>query len=194
MAKGIKKFLNANKFPWETFKKYWKYSSYSELIADVLLPIVISSGIIWWTSVYVFEFGTLIEKFQQLSGQVIAAISILAGFNITSITVISSVGDNAERLRERRSSDNQINYYDMLIVFFTWAVTIQLIVVLTSIVLFYLGSLVPSTLNISVPIWGWICAVVWLAVTLHSIMISIRNLKTLFLYVTYKKPENTGEN
>lgn len=185
MAGGIRKFIRANNFPWITFKKYWKNSSRSELIFDVFLPIIFSIAILYWTSYYVSDFRVLIEKFQQLSGQIIAAISILAGFNITSITVISAVG-GSDRLRNRKDSSGTITIFDMLVVFFTWAVNIQLIVVLLSILLFYIGSFVPETLNRPVPFWGWVFAAFWLTITIHSIFISIRNIKTLYMYVTYK--------
>lgn len=186
MAGGLKKFIKANNFPWTTLKMYWKFSSCSELIVDVFLPFVLSIATLYWTSQYVSDFGKLIEKFQELSGQIIAAISILAGFNITSITVISAVGGYAEKLRNRTSLSGQTSIYNMLIVFFTWAVVIQLIVVLLSILLFYTGSFLPKTLDTSVPIWGWVSASIWLTLTMHSIFISIRNIKTLYLYVTYK--------
>ncbi|WP_017814446.1 hypothetical protein [Paenibacillus shenyangensis] len=182
---NIKKFFYANKFPWDTFKKYLKYSSKSELVVDVALPIVASILLLIGTSFFVSDFKVLIEKLQQLSGQVIAAISILAGFNITSITVIATVGSHADQLRSRISSDGQVSVYDMLIGFFTWAVTIQLIVVLFSILLFYIGSLTPINLAMPIPIWGWGLAAIWLSLTIHSILISIRNIKTLFHYVTY---------
>ncbi|WP_340388456.1 hypothetical protein [Paenibacillus sp. FSL E2-0151] len=184
MAGNIKKFFKANNFPWVTFKKYWKNSSRSELITDVFLPFLLSSVLIWWTSYYISDFKDLVSKFRDLSGQVIAAISILAGFNLTSITVISAIGDNVKKLRNQQTSSGN-SVYDILVIFFTWAVSIQLIVVFLSILLYYIGSLVPTNLIMAIPVWAWVCATVWLAITAHSILISIRNLKTLFLYVTY---------
>lgn len=189
MARGLKKFVKANNFPWTTLKKYWKFSSCSELIVDVLLPVIFSIATLYWTSKFVSDFGVLIEKFQDLSGQIIAAISILAGFNITSITVISATGGYSDKLRKRINSAGQTNIYNMLIAFFTWAVVIQLIVVLLSILLFYTGSFIPKTLNYPIPWWGWMSAGFWLTVTIHSIFISIRNIKTLYLYVTYEPKE-----
>ncbi|MEC0183049.1 hypothetical protein P4H61_16305 [Paenibacillus peoriae] len=186
MLRGVMRFLKANNFPWVTFKKYWRNSSRSELIVDVLVPFLMSSLLLLFTSEYVTNFKDLVDKFQQLSGQVIAAISILAGFNIASITIISTAGNSMERLRNTRSSPGALSVYEILIVFFTWAVIIQLIVVLISILLFYVGSLVPLKFSsISIPLWGWISATLWLTLTIHSVFISIRNMKTLFHYVTY---------
>ncbi|MNW45491.1 hypothetical protein D3C74_227580 [compost metagenome] len=191
MFNGFKKFSRANNFPWTTLKKYWKNSSKSELIVDVAMPLVLSSALLFITSYYVVDFKSLINIFQQLSGQVIAAISILAGFNIASITIISTAGGASDRLKNHRSNPNSLSAYDILIIFFTWAVIIQLIVVLISIILFYVGSFSPFEDVKKIPTLGWISAVFWMWLTLHSIFISIRNMKTLYLYVTYTPPSNT---
>lgn len=189
VAGRIKKFIKANNFQWKTFRKYWKFSSRSELIVDTIFPVVIAFAFLFGTSFYINDFGTLISKFRDLSGQVIAAISILAGFNITSITVISAAGSHSEEFK-KRSVEGQ-NLFDMLIVFFTWAVLVQLTVVMLSIFLYYLGSLLPTSFKMEIPIWGWVCAVGWLALTIHSIFISLRNIKTLYLFVTYKPTDKS---
>ncbi|WP_019636138.1 hypothetical protein [Paenibacillus fonticola] len=189
MAGGVKRFIKANNFHWVTFRKYWKNSSKSELLVDVLVPLIVSTAFLAGSSFFISEFGSLINKFRDLSGQVIAAISILAGFNITSITVISAAGGQHEEFK-KREVDGQ-NLFDALIVFFTWAVIIQLTVVMLSIFLFYLGSLLPDSFQMDIPIWGWCCAIVWLTLTIHSIFISLRNIKTLYLFVTYKPEEPT---
>lgn len=187
MRRRLRLFVKANNFPWETFKKYWKNSSRSELLMDILCPLIISVGLIRLTSFYIDDFSRLIEKFQQLSGQLIAAISILAGFNIASITIISTANEPTNRLRQIPSTTNRsMSMYEVLISFFTWAVIIQLIVVLVGIVLFYAGSLVPSNLYHEIPIWAWVASSAVLFITIHSMFISIRNMKTLYLYVTYR--------
>jgi hypothetical protein len=187
MRRRVKLFIKANNFPWEIFKEYWKNSSRSELLMDILFPLIISVGLTWLASFYIDDFSRLIETFQLLSGQLIAAISILAGFNIASITIISTANEPTNRLRQIPSTTNSSkSMYEVLISFFTWAVIIQLIVVLVGIILFYAGSLVPSNLYHEIPIWAWIVSILVLFITVHSMFISIRNMKTLFLYVTYK--------
>ncbi|ASS66994.1 hypothetical protein [Paenibacillus sp. RUD330] len=192
----LKAFYKANNFPWITFKRYWKYASVSEILVDFFFPILISIVLLFFTSYSVDKLSILIEKFQQISGQVIAAISILAGFNIASITILSTITSGPTGvLRNRRSSDGAMNLYDMLICFFTWAVIIQLIVVFLSIILFYVGSFIPQNLKEwQISWWAWGLAGSWLTITIHSILLSIRNMKTLFLYVTYKEPSNNGSS
>jgi hypothetical protein len=187
----IRAFYKANDFPLVTLKRYWKSASTSELIVDVFVPVLLSVGLLYFTSFSVEKFKMLIEKFQQISGQVIAAISILAGFNIASITILASItGGPTGLLRRRKTSDGSMNLFDMLICFFTWAVIIQLFVVMISIFLFYIGSFIPIKIeNWPVPWWAWGLAGTWLSITIHSIFLSIRNMKTLYLYVTYKEPE-----
>lgn len=187
MISIIISFIKANNFPWVTLKRYWKNSSKSELIIDVFLPLLISLIMAYFTSLSVMKFTVLIEKFQQISGQVIAAISILAGFNVASITIIATVNSGPLMVLRTRLPGATLSRYEMLISFFTWAVIIQLTVVLISIVLFYLGSFIPEHIkDWPVPLWAWICAVFWLTITMHSIFLSVRNMKTLYLYVTYE--------
>lgn len=190
MTAKINAFIKANSFPLVTFKKYWKSASTSELIVDVLVPFLLAILMVCFTNTAVTKFTVLIEKFQGISGQVIAAISILAGFNVASITILATV-PTATILKNRRNATNTSTLYEMLICFFTWAVIIQLFVVLVSIVLYYLGSFIPEVIkDWGVPYWAWVCAVVWLTITMHSIFLSIRNMKTLYLYVTYDSSSN----
>lgn len=188
----IRAFIEANNFPWKSFKTYWVNSSFSEKFLDVFVPILIAGLMMWFTTSTVTKFTLLIEKFQQISGQVIAAISILAGFNIASITILSSVNtDSIKTLRNTIHPGSNLSLYKLLISFFTWAVIIQLFVVLTSIVLFYMASFIPDFIKEwGVPFWALICAYVWLSITLHSIFLSIRNMKTLYLFVTHEPPPN----
>ncbi|REK52607.1 MAG: hypothetical protein C6W55_15955 [Thermobacillus sp.] len=189
----IRSFIRANNFPWVTFKRYWKYSSTSELLMDVLFPCILSIILLIFTSLSVDDFKPLIEKVQQISGQVIAAVAILAGFNIASISILATItGGPTETLRKKRSDDGSLNLYEMLICFFTWAVIIQLIVVLLSIIFYYIGLFIPRKFeNLKVNWFSWVFIGVWLTITIHSIFLSIRNMKTLYLYVTYKKPSSS---
>jgi len=194
--KKIKAFFKANDFPLITFIRYWKYSSRSELIVDVFFPVLLSFFMIGYSYSFVTSLGEFIEKFQNMSGQVIAALSILAGFNITSITVLASANSSAfNMLKGKKSRDEKLDLYEMLICFFTWAVIIQLLVVLISIIVYYVGSFVPREVkNSQVPIVLWIGAFIWLTSILHSVLVSLRNMKTLYYYVVYKPKQTSNSN
>ncbi|KPV60733.1 hypothetical protein QJ48_04195 [Paenibacillus sp. A3] len=190
----LKAFYKANNFPIVTFRRYWKDASISELIVDLFFPVVLAAVLLYFTSFTADKLSVLIEKFQQVSGQVIAAISILAGFNIASITILSTItGGPARKLKETKTSDGKLRLFDTVVCFFTWAVIIQLIVVFSSIILYYIGSFIPEPLK-KWPIywWAWGLAGLWLVIAIHSILLSIRNMKTLYLYLTYKETENTS--
>lgn len=191
----MKAFFNANKFPWVTFKNYWKCSTRSELIMDVAVPFIIAVIMVLFTSKTVTLFTTLIEKFQQISGQVLTAVSILAGFNVASITIISTVqGETIARLKKEPSGEApDINMFEQLTIYFSWAVIIQLLVALFSIILFYFSSFIPSGIeNWGIPLWAWIVVFIWVGLAIHSIFISIRNMKTLYYYVNYDPPKDGG--
>ncbi len=192
----LKAFYKANNFPIVTFKRYWKDASTSELIVDLFFPVVLAVVLLYFTSFTANKLSMLIEKFQQVSGQVIAAISILAGFNIASITILSTItGGPTRKLKEAKTVDNKMRLFDTVVCFFTWAVIIQLIVVFTSIILFYVGSFIPDSLKKwQIYWWAWGLAGLWLVITIHAMLLSIRNMKTLYLYLTYKEEKESNSN
>lgn len=109
----IKAFWNANNFPLKTFRLYWKDSSTSELIMDIFVPILIASIMLFNSSLSEVSFKGLFESFRELSGQVIAAISILAGFNIASITILATITNGpTSLLKRKKTSDGANNLYD----------------------------------------------------------------------------------
>jgi sensor histidine kinase YesM len=195
MTRGLRRFIKANNFPWSIFKSYWKNSSKSEVTVDIFFPVLFSIGLLLITFNYIDNFSTMISKYQQLSGQLIAAIAVLAGFNIASITIISSANTQTNLLRNTPSETNpNMSVFEVLIAFFTWAVIVQLFVVLVGIILFYITSLIPSEIHTQIPIWAWACAGLLLTVIMHSMFISIRNMKTLYLYVTYVEPTSKNSS
>lgn len=149
----MKAFFNANKFPWVTFKNYWGCSTKSELIMDVVIPFVLGILMVLFTTQTVSLFTTFIEKFQGISGQVLTAVSILAGFNVASITIISTVqSDTIAKLKNEPSEENpKINMFEQLTIYFSWAVIIQLFVAFFSIILYYFASFIPS----GIKEWGY---------------------------------------
>ncbi|MED2578687.1 hypothetical protein P4223_30050, partial [Bacillus thuringiensis] len=127
-------------------------------------------------------------NFQSLNSIVITAISILAGVNMASIAVISSSqSDMINKLKTTFSQiDSSVSKFTVLVIFFTWAITIQLTVVLMGIILHFCSQFLvqPFLLKLTVPIWLWIILFVWMFIFMHSIFISIRNVKMLFFFVS----------
>ncbi|PFC31693.1 MULTISPECIES: hypothetical protein [Bacillus] len=184
-----KAFFKANKFLVESFRNYRKFSTKSEKAFDIYIAFFISLLFViaaaYFSDIKVKEF---IANFQSLNNIVITAISILAGFNMASIAVISSSqSDMINRLKETRSSiDPSISKFSVLIIFFTWAISIQLTIVLFGILLHFCSQFLiqPYLLKFVVPIWLWAILVIWMSIFMHSIFISIRNVKMLFLFVS----------
>ncbi|WP_026678175.1 hypothetical protein [Fictibacillus gelatini] len=188
MGQKIKAFCKSNRFVLESFKEYRKFSTSSEKVFDLLFALLIALGL---TIIPVLFFNVnikqFINNFQTLNNIVITAISILAGFNVASIAVIaSSQSDVIRELKNKPSEkDPKTSKFSILVIFFTWAIVVQLIIVLIGILLYFASQFfVPKTFkNDLTPYWLWTVFVMWLAGVLHSIFISIRNVKMLYLFI-----------
>ncbi|MGH0608036.1 hypothetical protein [Bacillus cereus group sp. BfR-BA-01355] len=184
-----KAFFKANKFLFDSFRNYIKFSTKSEKAFDIYFAIIISLFFVftaaYFTDMKVKEF---MVNFQSLNSIVITAISILAGFNMASIAVISSSqSDMINKLKTTFSEiDSSVSKFAVLVIFFTWAITIQLTVVLMGIILHFCSQFLvqPFLLKLTVPIWLWIILFMWMFIFMHSIFISIRNVKMLFFFVS----------
>lgn len=191
---NFKSFLKANRFLKDSFKQYIIFSTKSERIFDLLFPFVLSFCFVvvvyFFNNLYVENF---IKKIDSLNSTVITAVSILAGFNFAGVSVISSSqSDLVQYLKTKLSKiDRKTSMFTILMVFFTWSIAIQLVVVCFGIILFFSNQFfIPdSSLKAYVPLWAWCVIAIWLGVVLHSLFLSIRNIKMLFLFVTkdYKK-------
>src|SRR5699024_11172029 len=118
---------------------------------------------------------------------VITSISILAGFNVASISVIAtSQSELVNKLRDTPSeTDPEKNKFSIIIIFFTWAIIIQLIVIFTGIILHFICQffIAESVQYLETPKWIWILFGICLSLVLHSITISVRNVKMLYLFI-----------
>jgi len=185
---NLKAFINANNFIFISFKKYRKFSTRSEKIFDILGSIALAFGL---TLISYIFFNTsitdFIRNYQNINTIIITAISILAGFNVASISVIAtSQSDLIKELKNKPSeTDPEMNKFSIIIIFFTWAIIIQLLVVLLGIIFYFLCNFYvnESYTELETPIWIWLLFTFWLSCVFHSIAISIRNVKMLFLLI-----------
>jgi uncharacterized membrane protein len=185
-------FFKANRFVIDIFKDYWRNSTRSEKIGDIYLPFLISIIFVFFAFSGSMKVDAFLRGFDQINNQVLTIVSILAGFNVASIAVISSSQANIiEHLRKTISDKTGISLFKILITFFTWAVVAQLSILLIGILLSFSSSFLITEQFKSkpIPIWLWSITIIWLATVIHTILISIRNMKMLFLFVTTNKPE-----
>nr|WP_145404222.1 hypothetical protein [Paenibacillus xylanexedens] len=195
MKRRIKSFWRANNFLVRSYKNYIAFSSPSEKIFDVLFPFIIATALV--TGVYFFNnisVKEFIDKFNSLNGTIISAISILVGFNFAGVSIIaSSQSELVSYLKSRKSKrDNKTTLFKVLMIFFTWSIVIELLIVTIGVVLYFFSQFfVPSAiLKTMVPLYVWVAVLILVFLVLHALFNSVRNIKMLFYFITkdYTKP------
>src|SRR5690625_4738473 len=141
MGSNLKAFYKANKFIFTSFKEYSKFSTKSEKLFDIYFCCLLAFIL---TIIPFLFLNTTIEQFiinfKNINTIVITAISILAGFNVASISVIATSESKViKNLKSIPSQiDNKKNKFSIIIIFFTWAIVIQLIVVFIGILFYFI--------------------------------------------------------
>lgn len=173
------------------FIKYFKISTKSEKIFDIILPLFIAVGVVipihCLMDVKLLDF---IKNFISINSIVLSSIAILVGFNIASVAVIAgSQSELVQKLKTVKSeTDKDETVFSVLIIFFTWSILIQLLVILVGILGFLIAqfNLNKSLSNIITPWYIFVLFGIWVFLIIHSVFVSFRNTKMLYLFVTYK--------
>jgi hypothetical protein len=177
----VKLFWEANKFPIEMPLKYIRFSSRAELAFDFLLPAFITAIICMIINIVDPSTTTVLKGVKEINNQTLTFISILAGFNITSISVLATSGSKfLETLRTTKSEkDNKTSLFKVMMIFFSASIVTQFLIILSGLIILIIAAVIniPSTFVIT---WYyWILFACWIYALLLAIFISIRNLKTL---------------
>lgn len=146
------------------------------LIFDMALPLFAT------TVLAVFAFDIIVFNDAYL-GQIITLLGILAGFNTTVISVLTSTSNsNIDRLKEKfsgkRISGKKISLFQELYVYISYSILISFFVISVSI----FGYLLP-TYEILNPIFFSIAGFITVFLILHIMFLNIRNIS--FLYFTF---------
>lgn len=187
----IKNFYSVNSFFPQICYKYYKSSTNSEKIFDVLIPIFLSVGlVILIYTYYSIDLFDLLQTFLTVNTVVISSMAILVGFNIASIAVIAGSQSNLVTNLRSRASVNMPGetVFSVLVIYFTWSILIQLLVILLGVLGFFCLNFYPiETLkSISILWWHFVLLGTWFFLILHSIFVSFRNIKMLYHFVNFK--------
>lgn len=122
---------------------------------------------------------------------VITALSILAGFNATSVAVItSSSSKTTEDLRTRFVADRTYTYLEVIIAHFCWAIIVQLILLLcSSMVLFWLKFFYAGALSQPWRYVFWFILIAGTISVIYSIVLTVRNISILYYYMVAQTRE-----
>lgn len=187
----MKKFFKANSFLIEIFNKYRKISTYSEKTFDLFFPFLIAILTYFFMYSYsAYLISDFSKNFLSINSVILTSTAILAGFNTASIAVIA--GSQSELVEQLKATpaeyDPNETKFSVLLVFYTWSILIQLSIILVGISAnLYAQFLIDSTFkNHLTPNWVYILFSTWVFIVLHSIFISFRNTKLLYVFVNFK--------
>lgn len=156
---------------------------------DMLIPVIItalSTGTIILAkgNPYYFVIQTM-----PTAGIVVTALSILAGFNMTSLSILATTDSKiVQQLRQELMEGNLKPKIQQIFSYFSWAILVQLTLLIISIAI----VVIISTLNFSptlnpVPAAltrvGWIVFVSGLLGITYSIILTIRNISILYYFL-----------
>ncbi len=146
------------------------------LFFDIALPIIATSILAY------FAYEIIIFNDSYL-GQIITLLGILAGFNTTVISVLTSTSNNnIDQLKEKHSgkriSGKKINLFQELYIYISYSILISFLVI--SVCIF--GYLLPTYKLFSSTIFS-IIGFLTVFLILHIMFLNIRNIS--FLYFTF---------
>lgn len=174
-----KNFCKNNAFPFEMVAKYLKVSTKYELIYDFLLSLIFSIGVVYFYFSFEIEKHIAITDIGNVTDVVITAVSILIGFNITSMSMfLTSSTKKIEDLKKEGSKELKgENVFTIMIIYIIAPIIIQLFIVaigvLYKIVLTHYFNGAPLCV-----LKGYMIVFLWLVFI--SFNLTIRNIKNLY--------------
>lgn len=189
MFKKVKLFWKANNFPFTIGVNYLKFASKAEKIFDFFLPAILSAVIIVIICIVDPETSTVVKGIKEINNQTLTFISILAGFNVASISVLATAGSTLLRkLKETKSEKVRgVSLFEVMMTFFCAAIVSQFVIILLGVVLLVISSLINIPSGFDITIWLWILIGIWIYILVLTIFISLRNLKILYYIMVHEE-------
>lgn len=177
----------------EVISNYKEYTTSFELKIFVGIPIIAS--IIVFGSFMLIDISNteLLKIVIDMNSNALTIIAILAGFNTTSLAIIAASNSSVLKfLRQHTVVKGNATLLKQLVSFFSFAILIQLIVLIGGLVLEVISNTFGGMANtfsfltgllVKVPLS--ILGAVWLSIILFTIIISLRNATLLYRYVLF---------
>ncbi|OHR73702.1 hypothetical protein HMPREF3291_18430 [Bacillus sp. HMSC76G11] len=186
MAEGSPNRRSVNYDIYQVVKSYFKLSSKKEIRHDLLVPFVISVILV---SVLLLAKLDLLKILVDLNDVIITVMSILAGFNTASIAIISSsntVGFLQRLEQDGRQEGDQL--LKSLTSYFSFAIILQLFILIISIIASVILKLVKYEYIVAniynLTIFS-ILFILWFAIVLNSLLITLRNASILHNFILF---------
>jgi hypothetical protein len=182
MVQSTLLFWKANKFPFEVTINYFKFSTKAEKIFDFIIPIVLTGMIMYLVYFVNPSTSTVLKGIKDINNQTLTFISILAGFNIASISVLATSGSKLlEDLRKSKSqSYPDKTLFEIMMTFFCAAVVSEFFIIFAGVILLVISSIINLSSSFNINFYWWAIIAVWIYMLITTIFVSLRNLKILF--------------
>lgn len=163
---------------------YCKVINLDEAIFDLFIPFIIAlSGYI---VLYFFNGNITTTNIEELLKTIITLLSILIGFTITSVAILSSTKDNLIQETERHIGRTKVNLYQLSNIFFIFAIfseILTLIINLSMLVLLYYNvQLITAHLNFLVALNIFLVS--------HILFLNFRNITNFYFILHSVKSDS----
>lgn len=177
----------------EVITNYVKLTTKTERKIFFGIPIV--AAVLVFVYFWFFERSNidLLGSIMEMNQSSLTVVAILAGFNTTSLSIIAASNNKVlNYLKQHKVNGKEETVLKQLVSFFSFAILLQLIVLVAGIVLSMIGknfkdiaAMFPLFSGVFVKIPLSVLGVIWLGTILFTIIISIRNATLLYRYVLF---------
>lgn len=177
----------------EVIKNFKEYTTPFEF--KMFLGIPILASLIVFTIFYIIDISNteLLTIVIEMNSDALTVIAILAGFNTTSLAIIAASNSSVLKfLRQHTITNGNGSLLKQLVSFFSFAILIQLIVLIAGILLEVISNSfneISSSVSFLSGLWVKIplslLGAIWLSAILFTIIISVRNATLLYRYVLF---------
>ena len=177
----------------EVIANYKKYTTQTEFRLFLGIPLVASVLVFVYFWFFEKSNSNLLGYIMEMNQSSLTVVAILAGFNTTSLSIIASSNNKVLKfLKQHKLKDSEDTVLKQLVSFFSFAILVQLIVLVIGIMLSMISKsfndvaiMVPLLSGLAAKIPLSILGVAWLGTVLFTIIISIRNATLLYRYVLF---------
>lgn len=172
----------------QIIRDYVELARPEDIKKDIWFSILVLSGIVLVSFIAKISIQEVLKHFYNSISNIITAFSILAGFNITSLSILSTSDSKiARNLREEVIKGTDRKKIEQILAYFSWSTIIQLILLVISILgqfmyayITHFKILFENKLGLGIL---WISVLIVFVAVLYSIMLTLRNITILYYYL-----------
>lgn len=160
---------------------YFKTIKVKIFIYEWLFPLIICLAIY-------FNFDKMdMSSFKSFKESTLNILGVLLGFSIAIITLIITTSNNnistikVIQTKFQNKSNTQLSLFELILVNFTYTVTIEIFVIISSLLFPLLSHILYFSANLKLILYSFLVFFV-----IHILLITLRNITDLYLILTKK--------